>query len=325
MNQAMKKVEAYKEIFHEMKKKYKWSFSDHRILMMAASLYVTNKKEFNLKRYDEVVEYIKGEVGMFSTLKGNDRFTFAAMLDTKFDDPKAAFKDFIRTYEAVIEAGFHRSTFSYIAGMVALTGEKDAGEAIPQAYGIYKSMKSNHFFFTGMDDYPLAMLLAQRELEMDAMMTEIESLYQKLNDAGFRKSNELQSMSHILSLEGETNPDTLVSRCQEMFSLMKESSLKPKAMHYPHIALLAFLDQPKVSLHQVVDIYDQLNAEKDFKWQKDFNLVMAIQLMIAEKVGESSVLSTALHSTIEALIQAQQAACIAAVSGAAAAASTAGA
>ncbi|RDI39116.1 uncharacterized protein DUF4003 [Falsibacillus pallidus] len=325
MNQAMHKFEAYQEIFHELKTKYKWSFSDNRILMMAASLYVANEKEFNLKRYDEIVEYIKGEVGLFSTLKGNDRFTFAAMLDTKFDDSKAAFKEFIQTYDSVIEAGFHRSTFSYIAAMVALTGEKDASDAIPRSYDIYKSMKSNHFFFTGMDDYPLAMLLAQRELEKDAMMAEIESFYQKLNEAGFRKSNELQSMSHILSLEGKTNPDTLVSRCQEMFSLMKESGLKPKAMHYPHIALLAFLDQAKVNLHQVVDIFDQLNAEKDFKWQKDFNLVMAIQLLIAEKVGESTVLSTALHSTIQALIQAQQAACIAAVSGATAAASTAGA
>ncbi|RLQ93773.1 DUF4003 family protein [Falsibacillus albus] len=320
MNEALKKVDTYAAIFGQMKNRFRWRVSDSRILMMAASLYVTSERDFDLQRFDELSEFIKDEVGMFSTLKHQERFTIAAMLDTRFEAPKDKLHEFLSIYEDLKDTGFHRSVYTYIAAMVALSGEKHHKESVPLAFSIYKKMKEHHFFLTGQDDYPLAMLLAQGDQDTDELMDQIEGYYRKLNGAGFRKGNELQSMSHILSLQDEVAQDEMVNRCSQLFQIMKQGGMKAKAMHYPQIALLSFLEDAKARLAQLEEIWERLNSEKLFKWHKDINMLMAVQFLITEQIEHSSMLSTSLYTTMETLIQAQQAASVAAISGAAAAA-----
>ncbi|NQD65048.1 DUF4003 family protein, partial [Bacillus haikouensis] len=99
----MNKIETYKDIFTDLKKRMRWKVSDARSLMMIASLYVTNNKVYDGDRFEEMADFIKKEVGVFSTLKSHHRFTFAAMLDTRFPSPEEKFTDFIQVYEALVE------------------------------------------------------------------------------------------------------------------------------------------------------------------------------------------------------------------------------
>jgi hypothetical protein len=46
--------------------------------MLIAAMYVTNSKDFQLKRFLELADDIKDNVGMFSHLKSALRFTTAA-------------------------------------------------------------------------------------------------------------------------------------------------------------------------------------------------------------------------------------------------------
>lgn len=62
--------------------------------MMVASIYVTNQRAFDVDRFIKISDYIKNEVGAFSTLKHEIRFTFAAMLDTHFEDYQTKFNEF---------------------------------------------------------------------------------------------------------------------------------------------------------------------------------------------------------------------------------------
>jgi len=58
-------IGAYKDIYSQLYSALKWK-ADKRTLMMIAAMYVTNSKEFRLKKYLEIADYIKDNVGAFS-------------------------------------------------------------------------------------------------------------------------------------------------------------------------------------------------------------------------------------------------------------------
>ncbi|TYS14434.1 DUF4003 domain-containing protein [Rossellomorea vietnamensis] len=321
MNDVMRKVDRYKDIYSQLRSNLRWKVSDSRAIMMAASLYVTSEREFDLDRFQKLSDFIKNEAGIFSTLKSQLRFTIAAMLDTRFSNPEGAFADFSKSYEALIEKGFNRGVYSYIAAMV-LCSHEDKADSASLAMRIFKKMREEHFFLTGQSDYPLAMLLSERNQEIDSLIVRIEDFYNTLDQKGFRKGNDLQSMSHILSLHENPDPNELISRCTTLFDRMRQLGIKPKANLYPQLAVLSFLSDSEDHLFAIKDIWETLNAEKQFKWHKDINFMMAVSFYISDKIEHSSLVETSLYTTIETLIQAQQAASFAAISGAAGASST---
>ncbi|WLR54660.1 DUF4003 family protein [Mesobacillus subterraneus] len=325
MDKANRNIENYIEIYSQMRERFRWKVTDQSVLMMVASLYISNNRTFDINRFTELADFIKRESGIFSPMRTESRFTFAAMLDTRFDSPQEKFPAFINAYHALISEGFSKNTFSYIAAMQLVTANPEDLKSLSQrARVIYKKMREEHLFLTGHSDYPLAVMLAQHDTQTDEMIFHIEDLYSKLSQNGFRKGNDLQSMSHILSLNENCPADDIVALSTEIYDRMKKEGIKPKVMFYPQIALLTLIEQDNDNLSEIKEISEQLNAEKFFKWKKDINFMMAVNFVISDKVEHSSLLQTNLSTTIETLIQAQQAASIAAISGAAVAASSNG-
>lgn len=318
MEKAKENMERYTRIFSELKERLRWKVSDQSLLMMVSSLYITNNRSFDIERFNDVAEHIKNNSGLFSPLRSQSRFTFAAMLDTRFDNPKEMFPHFMAAYDELVAGGFNRNIFTYIAAMLLTTTDaNDLGSLSERARSIYKKMREEHLFLTSHSDYPLAVTLAQNDRPADELIFHIEDLYSKLSQNGFRKGNDLQSMSHILSLHEHSSADDLVVKSTEIFDRMKKEGIKPKSMFYPQIALLTFIEKEMNTLTEIKEIWEQLNAEKPFKWKKDINFMMAVSFVVSDKIEDSSLLQTNLSTTIETLIQAQQAASIAAISGAA--------
>lgn len=315
MERANRSIEDYIEVYSQLRERYRWKVSDQSILMMVASLYISNKRAFDIDRYTEIAEFIKSESGIFSPLRSESRFTFAAMFDTKFENPKDQFPSFLAAYKALVSAGFSKNIFTYIGAMLLVSAKaEDLKSLAERARGIYKNMREEHLFLTGHSDYPLAVMLAQNDRQTDEMIFHIEELYSKLSQNGFRKGNDLQSMSHILSLNENSTADGTVAVANEIYDRMKKEGIKPKSMFYPQIALLTLIEKGKDTLPEIKEIWEKLNAEKLFKWKKDINFMLAVNLVISDKVEDSSLLQTNLSIAIETLIQAQQAAAIAAIS-----------
>ncbi|MBS8266400.1 DUF4003 domain-containing protein [Mesobacillus boroniphilus] len=325
MDKANRNIENYILIYSQLRERYRWKVTDQSVLMMVASLYISNNRTFDMNRFTELAEFIKSESGIFSPLRSESRFTFAAMLDTRFESPKEKFPAFIAAYNALVSEGFSKNTFTYIAAMQLVTANLvDLKSLSERARAIYKKMREEHLFLTGHSDYPLAVMLAQHDRQTDEMISYIEDLYSKLSQNGFRKGNDLQSMSHILSLNENSTADDMVALSTEIYDRMKKEGIKPKSMFYPQIALLTLIEKGNDNLSEIKAIWEQLNAEKLFKWKKDINFMMAVNFVISDKVEHSPLLQTNLSTTIETLIQAQQAASIAAISSAAVVASSSG-
>lgn len=306
------KMERYIEIVSQLKRKLKWSVSNNQTYMMIASMYVVNEKEFNMDRFLDMSEYIKGEVGVFSTLKSQTRFTTAAMLDIHFDTPKEMFHKYLEVYEAFVDQRFQRGVFTYIAAMVHFLKHKELNLPLVQrARSIYKGMRVEHPFLTTNTDYPLSVLLGEVEKEEDALINYVEAFYAHLDDNGFTKGNQLQFLSHILALPSEESERAIVERVQKVKSTFVDLRLKGKQAYYPEMGMLSLIENGETHVNTIKQFSNQLDKRKLFKWYPDMNVKITTNILVSEITGNTNVTETSLYTALEAIIQAQQAAMVA--------------
>ena len=104
---------------------------------------------------------------------------------------------------------------------------------------------------------------------------------------------------------------------EQMSDNLKKQGVKIKYMHYPLLGFLAILQLNSGQLQQIIDLYHELKGMKLLKWHQEFVLFMAVQMAIYDMAKVQQSLSMAIMSSIELLIQAQQAAMISAMTAAA--------
>lgn len=283
--------------------------------MTFTSFYAMNGKPFNMEHYWNLAEDIKNQAGLFSSIRWESRYITAAMLDVGFDRPEEQIPSLFNAYEELTDAKFQRGIFTYIAASVMIknsgSGRSDYRPVILRAKNIYDSMKKKHRFLTTAEDYPLAMLLATKG--SNSIIEHSEQYYEGLNRNGLRKGNHLQMLSHILTFDQENKPEDLVRRTIDVFDSFKEVGLKQKTIYYPVMGMLAMIPPNELDMMEMAKAYEQLNQTKDFKWEKDLNATLASCFYVKEKLENSNFIETSLYTTIETILQAQQAAVSAAI------------
>ena len=309
LNTLQERTERYIDIHNQVRDVLKWKVPDNRINMMIASFYVVNQKDFHAARFMKIATAIKKQAGMFSVLRSYQGFTTAGMLDVNFEQPISKIKSLLDSYDQLVKAKFQRGAFTYIAASVLLTNEQssDNTEIINKAMTLYQRMKKEHAFLTNKGDYPLTMLLAQEDKPVDDLIERTELFYDRLNQEGFRKGNDLQFLSHILSLNNQENVNTLVSQAIQVHDTFSTYKIKTKSLYYPVMGMLTLLPTTEVDMSAITQVYEQLNKEKHFKWQKDLNLIMAVNFFVSGKLKHSNLAETSISTTMETIIQAQQA------------------
>ncbi|MCS1350654.1 DUF4003 domain-containing protein [Mechercharimyces sp. CAU 1602] len=313
------------EIFLIMKKEFK--FTDKKTLMLAASTYVTNQKDFNLNRFVSIYKFITKKARWSMYLNSHVRYAMAALLDSRFADPMDAFVRLDTCYDMLVAEGFRRSSYTYIAASILVGDEQPDSETkkkVERALTMYRLMKKEHFFLTGEDDYPLTVLLSQHEDRIEELVDKINYAYKKLAGWGFKKGNELQLLSQIVTLEDGLKVEEKVECTYHLYQRIKGSTMKIKRMHYPEIGLLALLEIGEQDIPVIVEIKKQLDGEKLLKWQRDLNLKMAIHLYVSSYSYDNNIANTGLLTAVEGIMQAQQMAMIGAVVGATAVSASTG-
>src|SRR5699024_1493765 len=245
-------VANYNAIFTQMHKRFKWT--NKTVFMAAAAIYTMKSKPFELETFNRTAESIKEQAGWFSPMKSHPRFTVAAILDVNLDDPVQHVPQIFTIYDDLINQ-FKRGNFTYIVATIILTSNEDVerGELIRKAKMIYDDMKKEHPFLTGQSDYPLAVLLAYEN--QDDMRERMEYFYDRLNEYQFNKGNNLQFLSHILSLAHTENDNELINRVIQIYDDFKRVGLKQKSSYYPIMGMLALLPPHTINMEAVVSIY----------------------------------------------------------------------
>jgi len=318
------KLDKMISLYEYLRQEYKWN--NDLMLRFAAFIYTINNKEFDKMKFDEVLEHIKKSSPRFSHYKTDQGFSIAALLINKYDNAKEAFDKQLRIEEKLRNAGFKKSSYLAIASyaLMITAKEEEWSQRAERAWEIYKGMKKDHFWLTGGDDYPVVILLAAGKDSPEDIANTAEECFSKLHEAGFSKSNGLQFLSQILTFVPKPTEDK-IKACKDVFHYLKENKVKVYYSYYGVIGFLEVLgDETMQAAEEVVEVYEALRANKDFRWLgNDMNVLIATSLVcneyVQKKVNEQALMDTALSVSIDTIIAAQTAAIIAATTAATAA------
>ena len=324
MSPADDPVESYLRTFERLRARKRWSANSVTFRFVALSLGAA-ASSIGYDRLEEVATELRKRARWASPLKSEVRYVAAAMILRRDQDPAAIHA---RVFEIRDAFRAHRvpsrGTGPTLAALLLALHHE--ARPVPQSQferlaKIYRRWRREHRWLTSSSDLPAAALHAAREVPVDAVAEEVERAYTWLQDAGFRRGNQLQLVSHLLAVDPR-GTDAAVRRFHAVAERLRHADERVGASRYDEIALLALTQgAPGEVVDRVLDYRDRLRAVKPRPDRTvAFTLAAGIEMAAdAEIAGERNAGDLAALQSIQAILDAQQAAMIAAVSAGAAA------
>ncbi|WP_155593067.1 DUF4003 family protein [Lysinibacillus cavernae] len=294
---------------------------DRKIVLAIASTFVSSGKTFDAVKYKNVLQEMKKQSSWMSPLRTTVGYSIAANLMEQEDTEKAV-ENLLTNVNIMKDAKFRSGNFSYIGAQFLTEDEKDKEAHARAARALFDAIRKHHPFLTSYEDIPYAVLLSSPSDDVELRAETMNRYYKELRTYNFNAGNELQWLSQVLTFSSPQFDRQLAPNVVTIRDTLKKQNVKVKAMHYPLLGFLALLDITNNQLQGIVDLYHELKDLKLLKWYREFVLFMAVQIAIYDMAKVEKSLSMTIMSSIELLIQAQQAAMIAAVSAAAIASSS---
>jgi hypothetical protein len=95
---------------------------------------------------------------------------------------------------------------------------------------------------------------------------------------------------------------------------MHAEKMKIKGIHFPSLGLLAFIGSAQQNIANIQTAYTLVKEQNAFTGYKDMRLLLAIQVVIEEKLQDSSIFYIGTAKSVQAIIQAKQASTTASIS-----------
>ena len=322
-------IAAYLETFERLRARKRWSTDTATYRFVALTLGAAGDRVSH-DRLEEVAAGLRKRAGWTSPLRSEIRYVVAAMILRRDLDPAGVHRQVIATRDRFREHGVkRRGTGATLAALLLVLQAE--GKRVPKAHldrlaRIYAQWRADHFWLTDGNDLPAAALHAGRELSVESLTGDIQRAYARLRDAGFRRGNQLQLVSHLLAVDPR-GTDNAIQRFAVVADRLRESGERVGTGRYDEVAVLALTQSsPGHVVDRVLRYRDRLRSARP-RPSKDlaFSLAAGIELAEdSEKAGERNAGDLAALQSIRAILDAQQAATIAAISAAGAGAAGSG-
>ncbi len=169
---------------------------------------------------------------------------------------------------------------------------------------------------TNANDLPTAALHAGRNEVVEILTADIERIYDQLRVAGFRRGNALQLVSHLLAADPRGS-DMGVQRFCQVAESLKGAGERAGPGRYDEMAMLALTQaSPVLAVDCVLQYRDLLRKAKP-RPASDVAFSLAAGIHLAEdsqQAVNSNAGDLAALQSLRAILEAQQAATMAAVS-----------
>lgn len=174
--------------------------------------------EIDVLKVNNARNIIKNNTSVFSNFRGYNLLTTAVNLSL-FDNPTESFNEVLDIY-GKLKKEFYQSTYLVLVAHYLYTNNNitPIDEAIRKTRYAYDKMKKNHFFLTSSDDVMASAMITMNCDNLDETFEEIEQCYKILNNKGFFKGNNLQSLANILCF-AEGTPE---EKCNKVILFDKE-------------------------------------------------------------------------------------------------------
>lgn len=295
----IKKIE---DTLADVSKALGWSV-DKRIAIAVANFYLIQGQGFNEKGHMESSKAIKKSEGWASPLKSHMHHIAAAFLTLQEEAPEEGLKK-INAWQAELNgAGFRRSPYTYIAAMIV----QHPGEA-GRAKLLYEEMRQHHKFLTSNEDIPYAVLLGRQEGDIKERAATMNAYYKDLREHGFYMGNDLQWLSQIMTFNSAVYNPEIVGRVVAIRDFFHTEKIKIRGPQYPVLGILAVAEANGQALKDIIEGTRRLEKTKSFKWYKDLAFTTAVQFEMKDIIETQEVSAVAFSTSLEMLMQAQQAA-----------------
>ncbi|WP_096439508.1 DUF4003 family protein [Alteribacter populi] len=313
-----KKIEQLSFNEHSLKRATAWTFLDTKTRLLIAAMYANQERKLDGKAFKKFADWIKKESSAWSYLRSNLRFSVAANLDLQTEDPKRAFKTMMKIYDQLVSAGFQRHNGTYLGALSFTLQHPEADqpfidEQCERAITLFRGLKKQQYLLTNTYDYPLIVLLAlSREADIDKIVDEVSLKYDALRQGNWKRGNDLQGLTHILSLDEESHDNEMIQKVNHLYEDWERIMGRVKPAYYSEIGVLAVRKAVREDLVTVQETRDHILSLKSFRWHKDLSTQIATQFIAGTDLAESPI-EGHMVTTMAILQQAEMAAMMASI------------
>lgn len=309
-------------------KKVKGTWGSDIFIKCAALTLTMKNKKADADKINHCRDILKNNTSLFSNFRGNNMLTSSVYLSLE-ENPEEALNKVLNIYTKLKEK-FFNSEYLLLAAWVIYNSNNtlDLDLLVNKTREAYDIMKSNHFFLTSSDDYTSTAMLAVSHTDLNNTFLEIEKCFNILKDNGLHGKNDIQALSHILSL-GAGSAEEKSSKVITLNNLLKETKFPLKGYSLPLLAIPTFItDDYSSFISQYIDTANFLKSQKGFglfSMRSDLRNMISAALVSSEYLDllanpyDNTVIEAA-NNTALTITLAIQMATTAAIAGATAAA-----
>ena len=219
---------------------------------VCANVFCAADAEFDLGKFKDSMELIKGNPKMLSSLRSTMRPLIASLISVS-DDPKGEMERYLNCYELLrkhFTDSEHLALLSVL--LLRITPDDRAEQHIMRGRQIYDRMKKEHRILTTKEDVAFAVMLAFSDRSDDELIEDMEACYKLLKHRA--DNNSIQTVSHVLAMVSGT-PEEKCAKFGELYDSMIKKGRK-YGKHY-ELAMLAALSITRFSSAEILsDISD---------------------------------------------------------------------
>ncbi|ALS79799.1 DUF4003 family protein [Planococcus kocurii] len=295
-------IKRIEQTFSDVSKTTGWAV-DKRIALAVTNIYLSQDQAFDAEKHEAAVEVIKKNEGWTSPLRSHLLHVAAAFMVMKEEAVESSLKLANQNQKALNDAGFWKTSYTYLAALLMKKPEE-----AEQARALYKEMKKHHKFLTSNEDIPYAALLGSREGSLEERAATMNRYYRDLREQGFTMGNNLQWLSQIMTFDSSVYDAKIVGKVLAIHQFFKEEKINISLAQYPILGFLAVTEIDGKALEGVVENTRELEKNKIFRWYKDMAFSTAVQQAMADNIEVRDVATMTFATSLETLMQAQQAA-----------------
>lgn len=302
---------------------FKWD-SD-LIVAVCATIFMNKGVTTDKESLERCKKLLKENTGVFSNFRGNVELPLISMLAAS-RQPEEQMEKTKRYYE-ILKREFSGSTYLVLAAAILadMVQEEQAEALTIRARAIYDKMKKDHPFLTSSEDSVYAVLMAVSEKSDDVMMEEMEVCYKTLKES-FSSSNDMQSLSHVLTIAD----GAVKEKCDKVVALYE--ALRAADMKYgKYYELLALVSLALLPVEKDVLVEEIKEVDAYLAEQKGYGFLgldkktrmMHAAMIVAGSYKDNDTMDVASVVGTLAMVAAQQAAMCAIMASTAAASAAA--
>lgn len=254
----------------------------------------------DVEKINNCIDIIRNNSSIFSNFRGNNLLTTAVNLSIQ-NNPEESFNDIIIIYNK-LKNHFFNNQFLVLAAQIIYNYRNinDVDLIVVNTRKAYDTMKKNHLFLTGQEDICAAAVIATTSNNVEQTFIDMEECYNILKNNVFYSGNNLQALSHILSLF-EGFPQEKCNKVLLLDKILRNHSVPLKSYSLPilGVAALTNIDYEKFA----TDLNSANNYLKKQHGFGSFSLGSTVRNMIIASLLSLEFIENSDSLTKEKLIE----------------------